>query len=284
MHIFTMIKDYRQLDLFGKKAFEKAIMEPPFRFSAEMPNEACFYYLVEGCSSTYTSSGKVKTMSSEGLVLRCGNYFNEYLASNNSSYCEAIAVHFYPDMLKMIYDKDFPDFLVNVEKIKPIRYEKVQTSALLKTYVDSLQFYFDNPQLVSEELLKLKIKELILLLAKTDKAEAVRSLIEGLFTPAEIDFKETIEANLYNNLTLEELAKLTNLSLSSFKREFARQYNTSPAKYIRRRKLEQAAKLLKGTELRISDIAFDCGFVDLAHFSKVFQREHGCSPSDYRLS
>jgi len=277
-----MIKDYRQLDLFGKKAFEKAIMEPPFRFSAEMPNEACFYYLVEGCSNTYTPLGNVETMSSEGLVLRCGNYFNEYLSANNSSYCEAIAVHFYPDMLKMIYDKDFPDFLVNVEKIKPIHYEKVQASALLKTYVDSLQFYFDNPALVSEELLKLKMKELILLLAKTDKAAAVRSLIEGLFSPQEVDFKEVIEANVFNNLTLDELAKLTNLSLSSFKREFAKHYDSSPAKYLRSRKLEQAAKLLKGTSLRVSDVAFDCGFVDLAHFSKVFQREFGYSPSDYR--
>jgi hypothetical protein len=38
-----MIKDYRQFDLWKKKGFEKAAVEPPFRVFAKMPNEACFF-------------------------------------------------------------------------------------------------------------------------------------------------------------------------------------------------------------------------------------------------
>ena len=279
-----MVKSHQLFELYEKRVFEKAVVEGPFRFAAEMPNEACFYYLVEGEAAMYTSQGKIEAKTSEGLVMQCGNYFNDFLASSDGSYCEAIAIHFYPEVLKKIYDKDFPDFMMHVTKIQPLGYEKHKADALLKNYINSLQFYFENPELVSDELLKIKLKELILLLAKTESAEAICNLIAGMFTPLEINIREVVEANIFNNLSIEELASLCSLSLSSFKREFEKHYDTSPAKYIKKRRLDNAARLLKGTQLRISDIAFDCGFNDLAHFSKSFQKEFDASPSEYRLS
>lgn len=278
-----MIKEHLQFQLYDKKVFERAVIEPPFRIAARMPNDACFYYLIEGCAKAIAPTNQLELMSSEGVVLQCGNYLNEYLSSNSeTTYCEAIAVHFYPEVLKMIYDKEFPDFLLNVNQIQPLKIEKIKTDELLRKYIDSLQFYFSNPDMVSDELLKLKLKELILLLAKSDQADMIRTLLGSMFSREEINFKEVIEANLYNNLTIEELAILTNLSLSSFKREFTKQYNSSPAKYIKQRRLKKAAKLLQSTSLRVSDIAYDCGFQDVAHFSKVFLKEHGASPTGYR--
>jgi len=279
-----MITKHQQFDLFGKKTFEKAEAKPPFRFTYQMPNEACFFYIVQGASSVLAPSESVMISTAEGVVMQCGNYLAEIFSDTHSEYCVAIAIHLHPETLKMIYDKEFPDFLLKMEKVKPLVMEKHKSSALLKNYIDSLEFYFENPALVSEELLKLKIKELLLLLAKTSDGAVVRTLINSLFTPLEIDFKEIIEANLYNKLKMEELAILTSLSLSSFKREFSKHYSSSPAKYIRKRKLEKAAKLLKGTDLRISAICYDCGFVDLAHFSKTFQKEYMVSPSEYRLN
>ena len=278
-----MIKEFQQFALFGKTTFVKAIIEPPFRMVAEMNNEACFYYVLTGCAQVISNTQTMSAASEEGLVMKCGNYLNEYLKTSEGDYCEAIAVHLHRDVLKMIYDKEFPDFLLNVKKIRPISMEKLPASQLLGNYIESLQFYFENPSLVSEELLKIKLKELILLLAKTDSAEAIQSLIAGLFSASEVSFKAVIEANLYNNLSLEELAVLNNLSLSSFKRAFLKHYDDSPARYIKKRKLSKAAKMLKSTSLRISDIAYDCGFVDLAHFSKSFQKSYGSSPSDFRL-
>ena len=245
-----------------------------------------FYYVLAGCTKVIGANENVMTHTNEGVVMKCGNYINEYLQSSDMDldYCEAIAVHLHKDVLKMIYDKEFPDFLLNVKKIQPITMEKVHSTELLTNYIENLKFYFKNPALVSEELLKIKLKELILLLAKTDNAEMIHSLIAGLFSKAEVNFKEVIEANLYNNLGLEELAVLSNLSLSSFKREFVKHYGDAPARYIKKRKLSKAAKLLKSTALRISDVAYDCGFADLAHFSKSFQKSYGLSPSDYRLN
>ncbi|MEL6989852.1 MAG: helix-turn-helix transcriptional regulator, partial [Bacteroidota bacterium] len=77
---------------------------------------------------------------------------------------------------------------------------------------------------------------------------------------------------------------LCNLSLSTFKRTFKEHYASSPAKYIKKRKLERAKKLLLSSNLRISDIAYDCGFSDLAHFSKSFLQAYSSSPRDFRLN
>ena len=76
---------------------------------------------------------------------------------------------------------------------------------------------------------------------------------------------------------------MTHLSLSSFKREFKKNYNDTPARYIRTKRLEKAAELLRISEERITDIAFDCGFTDLANFSKLFHKKFSNSPSNYRL-
>ncbi|MEM1321496.1 MAG: AraC family transcriptional regulator [Bacteroidota bacterium] len=278
-----MIKTHQHFELLGKKIFERAVIEPPLRMTAEMPNEACFFYLVKGKSNVIQPTQRVILEAEEGLVLKCGNYLNDYFNAAGADTCEAIAIHFYPEILKLLYDKEFPDFLLEVNKVKPVTYKKVKSSLLMTAYIESLQFYFDNPSLVSDELIKIKLKELILLLAKTNNADNIKALISSLFSSGEQDFKAVIEANIFNNLSLDELAALTNLSLSSFKREFSKQYNCPPAKYIKQRKLGQAAKLLKATSLRITDIAFDCGFSDLAHFSKSFQKAYGLAPSDYRL-
>ncbi len=249
-----------------------------------MSNEACFYYIVEGESRTYAPAGMLEQPVEEGLVLQCGNYLTEFVTNSKSDRFQAIAIHLYPEVLRMIYDKDFLDFLEEVDRIRPIHYERYKSSALLTTYISSLDFYFQNPELVSDELQKLKIKELLLLLARTDKASAVRRLISGLFTSNTPHFTSVIEANLFNNLSLEELAHLTGMSLSAFKRAFAQYYQCPPARYIRQRRLEKAARLLSRTTLRISEVAFEAGFQDLAHFSKAFQKFYGKSPTAWRTA
>ena len=277
-----MMIDHRMLNLFGKKIFERAVMKAPFRVPVSMPNEACFYFMLRGRGEVIGSGGSFQSEEENGFVLRCGNYISEYCKTVETDTVEAVAVHFYPEIIQMIYDREFPDFLRDVQRVRPIRAYRIERSAPLRTYIDSLLFYFDNPELADEELLKLKMRELILLLVKVDPSETVKHLLADLFEPEALEFRQVVEANVYTNLTTAELAFLCKRSLSGFKREFTRLYATPPARYLRDRKLERAARLLRTTELRISDVAFDCGFATLAHFSRVFHQKYEQSPSEYR--
>ena len=148
--------------------------------------------------------------------------------------------------------------------------------------MEGLLFYFENPSLINEDILVLKLKEIILLLSQTRNASVIRVILSQLFSSNTYSFKQIIEANLFSQLTIEQLAEQNNLSVSSFKREFAKLYQDTPASYIKNKKLEKAAELLLVSDQRVSEIAFNCGFNDLATFTKSFSDKYHISPTNYR--
>ena len=121
-------------------------------------------------------------------------------------------------------------------------------------------------------------------MAKSQDAPSQLDFLAALFKPLDIEFKSTIQHNLYANLSIDELARLCHLSTSSFKRKFKEAFDASPKKYISQKKVEKAAALLKSDRSRVSDIAYDVGFDSLATFNRNFTATYGLSPSEYRLS
>ena len=138
--------------------------------------------------------------------------------------------------------------------------------------------------MVSDELIKLKVKELILLLVNSDRGDEMIAILQDLFNEEAYSFRNIINNHLFENLTLEELAILTNKSVSSFKRTFKEVFEEAPARYIKRKRLQKAAELLKTTDKRIREICFECGFRDGAHFTRSFTQQFGSAPAAYRES
>jgi len=52
--------------------------------------------------------------------------------------------------------------------------------------------------------------------------------------------------------------------------------------YLSRTRIEKTKKLLLNKNLRINEIAYDCGFVSLTHFNRIFKRVVGMSPTAFR--
>ena len=280
-----MIVEHQRLNLFEKLLFEKVVIVPPFKKHHPMPDEACFLYIFEGEYNSISETQQLRISSQEAVLMKCSNYLSQFLKSAKTEKYEAIAVHFFPEVLQKVYRNDIPEFLKHPQKNnRGPDMAKFDGGELLKKYIESIAFYFENPGLVEEELLILKLKELIMLLVKTKNAPVVQQILSGLFSPNQYSFKEIIEAHIYSPITISELAQLTNLSESSFKRQFKKIYKDSPARYLRNKKVEKAAALLSVSEERIGDIAFDCGFSDVAHFSATFKKITGLSPSNYRLN
>jgi len=281
----SMILEHIQFDLFEKKIFEKIVLTPPLKMQEMMQNEACFMYMINGEQEINSSIEHWRLNSKEAVLMKCGLHFSEWLATAASDKCETIVVHLYHDVLKKIYEKELPGFIFNsAPVINETRSDKIVNDELIYHYIASMQFYFNNPTLVSDDLLVLKLKELILLLTKTENAASIQHLFAKLFTPREYTFKEVVDAHVTSNLSIEEMAQLTNLSVSSFKREFKKIFFDSPAHYIKSKRVERAAEMLLLSDKRISDIAFECGFNDQAHFSKSFQIKYGVTPSQFRMN
>jgi AraC-like DNA-binding protein len=91
-----------------------------------------------------------------------------------------------------------------------------------------------------------------------------------------------METNFAYNLGIEEYAKMTNRSVSSFKRDFRSIFKTTPGRWLTEKKLAHAKKLLLQSEKTIAGAAFDSGFENTAHFSRLFKQKTGFTPMEYR--
>jgi AraC-like DNA-binding protein len=141
----------------------------------------------------------------------------------------------------------------------------------------------DSPEIADEEMIKLKLKEMIILISKSQNLSVLDFLV-SMFSLNHTEFKSTIENNLYSNLGIEDFAKLCNMSLSSFKRKFTEVYSESPKKYINRMKLIKSSQLLISTKAHISEIAYECGFDTISSFNRLFKTHFNSPPTEYRLN
>lgn len=89
-----------------------------------------------------------------------------------------------------------------------------------------------------------------------------------------------IRSNLTRELSLEELARLSHLSVSQFKQKFRAQVGMAPRHYVNYHKIQLAKKmLLKGTS--VTDTAMELGFGSSSYFTVVFRRYSACTPSEF---
>ena len=277
-----MIVDHKKYELFGKAVLQKVVLKPPFKFTFPITDNACFLYMLEGETHIQADDEQINIPHKHSVFLNCINSSKEISNSNNSVPNEIVIVNFHPDILKKIYDREMPSLLQAPKLISNKSTEIINNDFLIQKYIEGLLFYFKNPSLINEDILILKLKEIILLLSQTQNAERIQVILSQLFSPTVYSFRQIIETHLFSQLTVEELAQHTNLSVSTFKREFAKVYNDSPASYIKNKRLEKAAELLLVSGERITVIVFICGFNDLANFTKSFHDKYNLTPTQYR--
>jgi transcriptional regulator GlxA family with amidase domain len=91
-----------------------------------------------------------------------------------------------------------------------------------------------------------------------------------------------VEAHLAEDLSVDRLAAVADLSPSSLTRRFRREAGTTPWHYVLEARVEAAKRLLAETDRSLVRIAIDTGFYDQAHFVRTFNRLEGQTPGAYR--
>lgn len=82
--------------------------------------------------------------------------------------------------------------------------------------------------------------------------------------------------------TNEFLASLCSISCVYFRKLFVKKYGMPPSKYITMLKIQKAKGLIISDFISFNDIALACGFTSIYHFSKVFKKETGMTPTEYK--
>ncbi len=94
-----------------------------------------------------------------------------------------------------------------------------------------------------------------------------------------------LEENIsYGTISNAELAQKCGISCVYFRKLFSRKFNMPPARYMMMLKIQRAKGLMLSDHTSMSDIAFECGFAGISHFSKAFKSFTGLTPSQYKLS
>ncbi|MEM7548289.1 MAG: AraC family transcriptional regulator [Bacteroidota bacterium] len=275
-----MLIERLTIDYQEKVLFEKYTVEPPLRHELHFDNRGCFIYFKGVELNLFSAENRGKVRDQESVLFMCGHHYLDLLNQTGEQQVEIFVIHLYPEVLRKIFIQDLPQIIQKRELQK--QSQVIASNEIISKFIDALDSYLQNPALINSELLELKVKELVMILLKTKYVDSVLELISDLYSKRRVRLKEVVELHFSSNLSLEEMAKLCGLSLSSFKREFKKEFNDSPKNYITTKRLEKAKELLKVTSMSISEIAYEVGFNDPLYFTRVFKKKSGISPSNFR--
>lgn len=93
---------------------------------------------------------------------------------------------------------------------------------------------------------------------------------------------EYIYINFSYNISLDDIAKVGNVSASKCLRIFKLYTHLSPISYLINYRLNIAKEMLLNTEKSISSISFECGFSQQSYFTKMFYKMYKLTPMEYR--
>ena len=91
-----------------------------------------------------------------------------------------------------------------------------------------------------------------------------------------------IDSDLSADLTLSSLADAQGVSAGYLATLFKKETSKTVSEYVRERRIKLASHLLRTTNLQIQTVALHCGILDVQYFSKLFRRECGMTPKEYR--
>jgi len=93
-----------------------------------------------------------------------------------------------------------------------------------------------------------------------------------------------MEENLEAPLNIAVIAKMVGTSVRQLERAFMTEMKASPNEFYRHMRLRYARWMLLNTSRKVTDVAYECGFADSAHFIRVFREAYGVTPGKLRSS
>ena len=122
-----------------------------------------------------------------------------------------------------------------------------------------------------------------LLEADRERQGEAQAFSRGGLTPWQVrQVTRHVEASMGSNISTEDCAAIARLSTSHFRRSFKASFGETFYAWLSRRRVERAQEMMVMTDQPLAQIARQCGFADLSHFTRVFRRLTGPSPGFWR--
>lgn len=165
-------------------------------------------------------------------------------------------------------------------KPKPLKSHKIyrfNDHPLLESCLASLIPYFEMKD-IPDDIASLKIAEAISILRTLDKD--IDNVLANFEEPGKINLADYMEKNFMFNLPMEKFGYLTGRSLTTFKRDFKKVFNTTPQRWLTQKRLELAHYQFVEKKRKPVDVCYETGFENLSHFSYAFKKHFGYAPTE----
>lgn len=240
-----------------------------------------FSFLLEGEKVVHRSGEPLRIAAGQFLLIAGGNCLMTEKLSVNNKY-RSLLFFFDDSVLVDVYQKYVPLGGARAAGRGEEPIVNFAGDAFIRNYLDSLMLLMHANPFLQEELLILKFEELLIYLAG-QYPELLFSfrLAGGGSSFEDPELQAVVEGNVEHPVTIEELAFLCNMSLSTFKRRFARVYGTSPNKWLLQKRMERAALLLN-QQVKPSEVYFLVGYENHSSFTQSFKQVYGITPSEFQ--
>ncbi len=159
---------------------------------------------------------------------------------------------------------------------------RLQIDEMLTTYFYSFLSYISKAGNPDKKLAKLKFRELIMMVTSDSANFILSGYFRNLCNSARPSLQSVMETNFTYPMKLEEYARLSGRSLSTFRRDFKEIYNTTPGKWLTQKRLDYGRYMLEQTDRSVSEVVLDCGFKNSSHFSRAFKVQFGKTPLQHK--
>ena len=242
-------------------------------------------------SVVYVLSGQKKwiTPSQDYLVKEDQSIFVRKGAFKNQQYFEegfcVLMFFMKDDFIKRCFEEDIRKETNGMRKLEdPDFIYRIEVSDSLKTLYHSFFSYLKQDNKIPQKIIELKFREMLLNICGDPGNKNIKDVIYTIYKNVDGSIEQVMEEQFIYNLQIEEFARLCGRSLSTFKREFKKIYNSTPGKWLMKKRLELARNLMLNTDLTVQEICYDCGFESDSHFVRSFKSRFGDSPNQWRLS
>ncbi len=233
-----------------------------------------FSFLQEGKKQVHFAGTSVAVNKDQSLLLKKGNWlWTELLDKEAIYFCKLL--FFSEEKLKGFLEKHSENKKIVTDEIP---YFIIRNDSYISSYLNSLSTISEAPTVFKKNLLAVKFEELMLYLLQK-YGEHFEYYLHSLIAKETSTFKKIVESKIHSYLKLEEIAFLCNMSLSTFKRHFIKEYQTSPGKWLQDKRLQKAKEILEKGDLKASEIYLNFGYHNLSNFSIAFKNKFGFSPS-----
>jgi AraC-like DNA-binding protein len=240
--------------------------------------EHTLIFVLEGQKHLRIESVTYTAEPGQLMVIKRGIYVMSELMQPGSNY-EALLVFFTDAFVQQFVHQHQ---LMPLQPVSAPAYIRIPTNNLLDDYKTQFLGYFGKQVDGLDTLLHLKQQELMLLLLASPYKSQVLSFLQSIAWGHPQDIGYIVKKHLFQSLSLEELAKLSNRSLASFKRDFQQLFGSAPKKWINDQRLEHARSILQHSNKQVSEIALECGFENTPHFIRIFKQKFGVTPNAAR--